>query len=431
MTLDPNGCTFWYTNEYYAVDGLNDLTRIGSFAFPDVHPLGAGGTLSGTVTATAGGAPISGATVTLGSRTTTTNGSGFYSFASVPAGTYPTVTASAPGFNSATATSIVVTDGNTTTRDFSLGTAPTSACPTDTTQADFQTRRADERRSRRRAPATSSCSNAAHIDQQNTTVTQQRLRLHATSWAGQTFTPASTGQAHAGRPQSVLHAAARARRRTSRSRSEPRPEARPAHGRRSRHRDDPRLQQRRGRLLHGDLRQPRHAHGGDAVRDRAPRGVESVGRNVRLRLQLRVPGQQPVRQRAARHLGQQRLDLGGRRDERWSRTWLRDVHEDRLRGVRHFVSSTKDGNPAPGFTTNWTTLSWTAATPANTTLRFQVAGEQLGFRSLQLRRSRRHRCDVLHDERRVPQPVRRQPLPRIQSLPLDDQRAPRLRRSTT
>jgi hypothetical protein len=34
MTLDPDGCTFWYTNEYYAASGLDDHTRIGSFKFP-------------------------------------------------------------------------------------------------------------------------------------------------------------------------------------------------------------------------------------------------------------------------------------------------------------------------------------------------------------------------------------------------------------
>jgi hypothetical protein len=33
MTLDPNGCSFWYTNEYYADLSLNDHTRIGSFRF--------------------------------------------------------------------------------------------------------------------------------------------------------------------------------------------------------------------------------------------------------------------------------------------------------------------------------------------------------------------------------------------------------------
>ena len=138
MTLDPNGCTFWYANEYYAVNGLNDLTRIGSFAFPSCTPVG-NGTVQGTVTATAGGAPIGGATVALGSRTATTAGDGTYSFTSIPAGTYPGMTASAPGFNSSTVISIVVTDGGTTTEDFSLATAPASACPADTTQADFQT----------------------------------------------------------------------------------------------------------------------------------------------------------------------------------------------------------------------------------------------------------------------------------------------------
>lgn len=34
MTLDPNGCTFWYTNEYYADLSLNHRTRIGSFRYP-------------------------------------------------------------------------------------------------------------------------------------------------------------------------------------------------------------------------------------------------------------------------------------------------------------------------------------------------------------------------------------------------------------
>jgi hypothetical protein len=34
MTLDPDGCTFWYTNEYYATTGQYWRTRIGSFKFP-------------------------------------------------------------------------------------------------------------------------------------------------------------------------------------------------------------------------------------------------------------------------------------------------------------------------------------------------------------------------------------------------------------
>src|SRR5262249_23226385 len=38
MTVDPDGCTFWHTNMYYQVDGLDHHTRIGSFAFPGCTP---------------------------------------------------------------------------------------------------------------------------------------------------------------------------------------------------------------------------------------------------------------------------------------------------------------------------------------------------------------------------------------------------------
>src|SRR5262249_23731215 len=63
MTLDPDGCTFWYTNMYYQADGLNHHTRIGSFAFPSCTPE-ANGAIQGTVTS--GGAPLAGAIVALG-----------------------------------------------------------------------------------------------------------------------------------------------------------------------------------------------------------------------------------------------------------------------------------------------------------------------------------------------------------------------------
>jgi len=137
MSLDPtDGCTFWYTNEYYAADGLNDLTRIGSFRFPSCTSIG-NGTVQGTVTVNPGGAPISGATVAFGARTATTNGSGFYSFSNIPAGTYPSITASKAGSNSNTSTPVVVTDGGTTVKDFALTAAPTNGCLTDTSQANF------------------------------------------------------------------------------------------------------------------------------------------------------------------------------------------------------------------------------------------------------------------------------------------------------
>jgi hypothetical protein len=34
MSIDPDGCRFWYTQEYYETTGLDWQTRIGSFTFP-------------------------------------------------------------------------------------------------------------------------------------------------------------------------------------------------------------------------------------------------------------------------------------------------------------------------------------------------------------------------------------------------------------
>jgi hypothetical protein len=192
MTLDPDGCTMWYTNMYYAANGLAFLTRIGSFKFAECTPVGNGGTISGTVTATIGGAPLSGAKVDLGARSTTTNGSGFYSFSSIPAGTYPGIAASLPGYTTGTASSIVVTDAGTTTQNFSLGTAATSVCLTDTTQADFQTGAATN------VDLTTSPGDVILVtpvlDQLNPNAGNTGVGITTTTFGGQTFTPAVTGK---------------------------------------------------------------------------------------------------------------------------------------------------------------------------------------------------------------------------------------------
>ena len=192
MSLDPNGCTFWYTNEYYAAVGNNWQTRVGSFQFPSCTPV-ATGTLQGTVTATVGGAPISSATLTLGSRTATTDGAGFYQFTNLPSGTYPTLTASAPGYLPSTVSGIVITDGATTTQNFSLATAPASGCLTDTTQADFQTG-VPTNVDLTTSPGDVILLNAPTLDQSNTAGTTTGTSFGTTSWGGQTFIPAVTGQ---------------------------------------------------------------------------------------------------------------------------------------------------------------------------------------------------------------------------------------------
>lgn len=192
MTLDPNGCTFWMTGQYYVADGLNYQTRIGSFSYPECTPVGAGGTVTGTVTRAVGGAPLSGATVSLGSRVTTTNASGVYTFSAIPAGTYPGISASFPGCTTGSASNIVVVDSNSTLQDFALGTAPESACLTDTDQADFQSgllSNVDAITS----PGDLVLAGGPIVDQQSATLGTSGVGITVTTWGGQTFTPSVTG----------------------------------------------------------------------------------------------------------------------------------------------------------------------------------------------------------------------------------------------
>jgi carboxypeptidase family protein len=189
MALDPDGCTFWETNEYYQVTGFNYNTRIGSFRLPGCTTVG-NGTLSGTVTD--GTHPIAGATVTLGSRTTTTSVSGAYSFM-IPAGTYPSLTAAKAGFDTASATSLVVPDGGTLTNNFVLSASAASGCFTDNSQTTFQ-RGVPNGCSLTASPGAVTIARRTAVDQQNTTVGSNLMGFTTTSWAGQTFTPSVTGQ---------------------------------------------------------------------------------------------------------------------------------------------------------------------------------------------------------------------------------------------
>jgi hypothetical protein len=191
MSLDPDGCTFWYTNMYYAVDGLNHQTQIGSFSYPSCTPVGAGGTISGTVTAQSGGAPISGATLRLGTRSTTSNGSGVYTFSNVPAGSYTQLTASRSGFATGTISPVVVTDGGTTTDNFSLVGTPQSPCLTDTTRADFQVG------TQNNTDVDTSVDNVLLVrpsgDASSFNVTGSGVGITITTWGGQTFTVLTSG----------------------------------------------------------------------------------------------------------------------------------------------------------------------------------------------------------------------------------------------
>ncbi len=197
MSVDPDGCTFWFTSEY-ANPLSQDFdkrwkTKIGSFNFSPCTPVGSGGTISGTVTVTPGGAPLSGATVRLGVRSTTTNGSGFYSFTNIPAGTYPSMSASAPGYGTSSTATIPVTDGGTTTRNFALAAAPSTGCFTDTTQADFQTGEPTNV-DLTTSPGNVTLSKPTTLDQHaDDNGFGSGYGFTNTSFAGQTFTPGISG----------------------------------------------------------------------------------------------------------------------------------------------------------------------------------------------------------------------------------------------
>src|SRR5262249_22782329 len=190
MTIDPDGCTFWYTNMYYQVDGLDHHTRIGSFAFPGCTPAG-NGSIQGTVKTT-GGTPLVGATIALGVRTATTDVNGFYLFSDLPAGTYPSIAASLAGYGSQTVAAIAVTAGATTVQDFTIDPAPASACLVDTTQSDFQLGVAagcDLGAS----PGDVILLIAPPLDQQQLNSSNSGTGFNTTQWIGQTFVPGLTG----------------------------------------------------------------------------------------------------------------------------------------------------------------------------------------------------------------------------------------------
>lgn len=118
MAVDPlDGCTFWYTQEYYATTSRSGWrTRIGSFKFPNCTPLPMG-RLVGVVSD--GIHPLQGAAVTAtGDFSTLTNANGEFTL-ELPQGVYD-VTASKYGFLPTTETDIIITADMTVEQNFVL-----------------------------------------------------------------------------------------------------------------------------------------------------------------------------------------------------------------------------------------------------------------------------------------------------------------------
>lgn len=120
---DADGCTFWYTQQYYANSALLYWqTRIGSFKFTSCTTPTAI-TLDGTVT-DATSAPLEGATINVSSGfSTVTDEAGHYAL-SLEDGAY-SITASKYGYVSSTIPGVIVMPPGIS-QDFTLDTAPIS-----------------------------------------------------------------------------------------------------------------------------------------------------------------------------------------------------------------------------------------------------------------------------------------------------------------
>ena len=360
MTLDPDGCTFWYTNMYYAVDGLNHHTRIGSFTFPQCTPTVGVGSIQGTVTSSLGGAPIQGATVTLGSRSTTSDASGFYSFANLAPGTYPSIVATYPGYTTATVNGVVVNAGQITNQNLIM--SPDLGCFTDTSQADFKGGSAS---------GTDLNASPGNVvlgqipNEQNTNVSNSGAGFTNVAWAAQTFQPQSSGplsQVDLGlfcascsgvNPNIIV---------TIRNTSGDLPTG-----------PDLATATITGFSSGALIYYP-------AVFAVPPTLTAGTRYAIVFRLAAaRTTGTQAYVVSAGNVYANGRRATSGNSGATWTGDSTRD-----LGFVTHmptafapsgtFTSSPKDANPSPGGSIVWTTLSWNANTPAGTQVKFQVAG---------------------------------------------------------
>ncbi len=369
-----DGCTFFHTNEYMSTTSVW-ASKVAGFSFGSptcVKPLG---TLQGHVTASVGGAPISGATVTVGLNTTTTDVFGFYSFASILADGY-TATATAAGFNNGSA---AVTVSGATTQDFSMTGAAYNACLTDTTMYDFQEGATQSNVDLVTTPGSgtlATASGGAGVFNQGFTNVTTEVAISTTTWGAQTFTPTVTGTLN--RVDIPI---------TCDTCSGTTPnltvELRNATGAAA------------TSLPGTTVLATTTITGFATLSDVGPtiifaRAVFSPGVSVTSGTTYAVtvhPSSAPSTGNYAFVRGTNSFTLGAASTSANSGSTWAALSPARDFGFLTYItspnvytasgnlaSSMKDANPASGNRPNWTTLSWNGTTPANTALKFQVAG---------------------------------------------------------
>ncbi|MPY90891.1 MAG: hypothetical protein GEU99_23625 [Luteitalea sp.] len=127
LNVDPvDECTFWYTNQYYAVDNPDSLaewqTRVGAFKFAECTPAERG-TLAGTVTDCTNAGNIAGAVVQVGAYSRVTGDEGQYSM-DLPPGTYTLAVTPPAGYEVPPTEEVIVEANGTMTANVCVTGVP-------------------------------------------------------------------------------------------------------------------------------------------------------------------------------------------------------------------------------------------------------------------------------------------------------------------
>jgi hypothetical protein len=326
--------------------------------------------LQGTVTAAAGSAPVANATVAAGNNTATTDENGFYQFASIPAGTY-NMTVSAIGYNNGTAANVAATNGSVTTQNFALTAATAAACNVDTTQADFKAGLPSNVETETSPGDVKLTLPDVSLESQ-TSLAFFSNNITATVWQAQTFTPSASGKLTKMDFQAALSSAASTlgtvvveiRNTTAGS---------------------------PGTTVLATANLTTVNTTGNLYYTVAFVAPPNVTAGTQYALVLRAGTGGPYRAVSSStnvYAGgnwQQSSNSGGTWANVTSGGLTLDlvftayIQPQSYEASGYIVSSPKDANQADGVAAGWTTLSWNAATPAGTAVKFQAAaGDNAG-----------------------------------------------------
>ena len=315
--------------------------------------------IQGTVTDTGTNAPVANASVSAGSNSTSTDENGFYQFSSIPAGTY-NMTVSAIGYNNGAATNVSATNGSITTKNFALNAAASSACPADTTQSDFQTGMASNVDATT-TPGDLKLSLPAAVTEEQASLAFFVDSITATSWQAQTFIPTATGRLNQVDFQAALASGAVAGTLAVEIRNT--------------------VSGAPGSTVLATTNLTSVSGTGNAwysVTFAAPASV-NAGTSYAIVLKAVTGGAY----RAVRSNGNVYANGAWYQSTTSGASWAAQTSDLAFRTyitplayapAGNLVSAPKDANQADGTMAGWSTLSWNAATPAGTTVKFQVAG---------------------------------------------------------